>query len=163
MTMDRVRRDRFAAQPIPLTWEIPAAILAVALLLAAGTPLVVQGIAVKVLTGSFAWPDGRVPEALIGLIGGQFGRGIAPSAASALPGDGVMWTISIASEVVVLVLAVVGGLWVRDLVAGQRVRHGLAVRSQAVAALGIARLRANASVVRPDLYAGSRVRRSRMR
>ena len=76
MTMDPTRRDRFAGQPIPLTWEIPAAVSAGIVMLLAGTPLAVQGIVTYVLDGVFVWPKDRLRVALVGLLHGEFGHGI---------------------------------------------------------------------------------------
>ena len=153
MTMDRARRDRFAGQPIPLTWEIPVAVFAGIVLLLAGTPLVVQGIVTHVLNGAFIWPEGRLQVALIGLLHGEFGHGIPAATAGQLPHDGVMWILTAVAEIAVVSAVAVVAIRARDVAMGARARNGLATRGHASEALGRRRLRATASVVRPDLRA----------
>lgn len=156
MTMDRVRRDRFAHQPIPLTWEIPAAVIAGVVVLLAGTPLAVQGMVAFVVDGVFVWPEGSLQVALIGLAHGEFGHGIPATIGSQLPNDSTMWALTVVTETAIVTLGALVAIRTRDLMLGARARQGLANRGQAAEALGRARLRAAASVVRPDLRAPGR-------
>lgn len=150
MSMERSRRDRFANR-VPLTWEIPAFAALIGLFLLLVTPLLVQGVVALVAAGEFAWPNQNLITAYGGLFQGRFGAGLSDGASAALPGDAVMWFLTVLGEFVVFGAAVVVGLWMRDL-AGWNVRHGLATATQASEALGLPRLRANAAVIRPDLY-----------
>jgi hypothetical protein len=160
MSMERARRDRFAMHTVPLTWEIPAAVTVGVLLLIAATPLVVQGLAAWLVAGTFAWPTNHLGTALTGLVRGQFGEGLAANLAPQLPPAVLMWALTVVGEVVVLGAALVVGLWMRDLVGGSNARHGLATSVQAAEALGLPRLRKSAPVIRPDLVARRRLRRS---
>lgn len=156
MTMDQARRDRFAGQPIPLTREMPAAVFTGIIMLLAGTPLVVQGIVTYVLDGVFVWPEGRLQVALIGLLHGEFGHGVPAANAGKLPSDGVMWVLTAVAEITAAIAGALVAIRVRDVAMGARARHGLATRGHASEALGRARLRATASVVRPDLRSPGR-------
>lgn len=152
MSLQQARRDRFATHPVPLTWELPVAVLTVGLLLAAVTPLVVQAAVAWVYTGEQAWPHHLTP-ALASLAHGDFGTALPPHVADALPSDRLMWVLTAVGEALVLGSAVTAGLWLREVSGGAgRARHGLATPAQAARALGLARLRRTARVIRPDLY-----------
>ena len=153
MSMDRSRRDRFATHAVPLTWEVPAALTAAILFLVVVTPLILQGLVAWLVAGTFAWPTYHLGAALLGLLHGHFGHGLAPSLASQLPSDALLRVLTGVGEAVVLATAVVVGLRMRDLVGGGNARHGLATSAQAAEALGRPRLRRSAGVIRPDLYA----------
>jgi hypothetical protein len=147
MSMERSRRDRFATQPVPVTWEVPAVVTLVVLFLLVLTPVVVQGLMAWLVSGTFAWP-GDLGQALLGLLRGRFGEGLAPR-----PSDALLWVLAAVGEFFVLGAALVVGVWMRELVAGGNARHGLATSVQAAQALGLTRLRRSAAVIRPDLYA----------
>lgn len=150
MSMERDRHDRFRTQPVPLTWEIPALIAAAALVLVALTPLLVQSLVCWTLGGGFVWP--RDLRAALTAIGhGEFGAGLRPRPAHALPPTPVMWVASAAGEVLVLSAGIVLGVRLRSLI-GRSPGHGLATARQAAEALGCRRLRRDAAVIRPDLY-----------
>jgi hypothetical protein len=152
MSMERSRRDRFATKTVPLTWEIPAAVMLAGLFFSLVTPMVVQGLVGFATSGDFAWPTNQLFDAYGGLLHGHFGAGLRRGVAAGLPPDGVMWLLTILGEVLVLGAAVVVGLWMRE-VTGTNPRHGLATATQAAEALGLPRLRKSAAVIRPDLYA----------
>lgn len=152
MSMERSRRDRFSTHRVPLTWEVPTAVLLATLFCGLCTPLVVQGVVGLATTGEWAWPTDHLIEAYAGLLQGHFGHGLPHGLAAALPPDRVMWALTVIGEVLVLGAVVVVGFWLREL-AGADSRHGLAASSQAAEALGLPRLRKTAAVVRPDLYA----------
>lgn len=160
MSMDHSRRDRFARQPVPLTWELPAAIAAVVLIALVLMPLVIQGLMGMVAGDGFAWPHGRLVPALLGLTHGRFGVGLPVAVAVRLPVPGVLWAATVAGDVIALGVTTVAALVLRD-VAGLGARHGLATRNQAAGALGRARLRAAAPVIRPDLHRPRRLPRPR--
>ena len=152
MSMERSRRERFRNQPIPLTWEVPLLVCVVGLFLALITPLVVQGMTCVLLGGSFAWPVGELPAALLGLARGGFGAGLPATVATELPPDSVMWAATLIGEIVVLGSLWILVFWVRELL-GIGGNRGLASSAQAAGALGVKRLRKRAAVIRPDLYA----------
>ena len=160
MSMERSRRDRFSTHAVPLTWEIPAAVIGAGLLFILITPLVVQGVVGWATSGDFAWPTRHLLDAYGGLLHGRFGAGLRRDVAAGLPPDTVMWVLTVIGEVLVLGAAVVVGVWMRDLT-GTNTHHGLATATQAAEALGLPRLRKTAAVIRPDLYAPAR-RRSRV-
>jgi hypothetical protein len=154
MSMERSRRDRFATNTVPLTWEIPAAVILAGLFVILLTPLVVQGIVGWATSGEFAWPTKHLLDAYGGLLHGHFGAGLRPGVAEGLPPDPVMWLLTVLGEVLVMGAAVVLGLWMRE-VTGTNSRHDLATSTKAAEALGLPRLRRSAAVIRPDLYARS--------
>lgn len=154
MSMERSRHDRFAANRVPLTWEIPVAVILAGLFLILITPLVVQGVAGWTTSGGFAWPRKHLLGAYGELLHGHFGKGLRPRVTAGLPSDSVMWLLTIVGEALVLCAAIVFGRWMRDLT-NINSRHGLATATQAAEALGLPRLRKSAAVIRPDLYARS--------
>lgn len=158
MSMDRSRRARFT-NGAPTRGEFAVAVLLAGVFLVLLTPLVVQAALSWVTSGVFAWPDGRLLDAYVGLLHGQFGAGLPRRAVEDLPPDVAMWVLTLAGEVLVLGAAVVVGMWLRE-ATGTNSRHGLATPTQAAEALGVPRLRASAAVVRPDLYARSSRRTS---
>lgn len=150
MSLERSRRERFGSQPVPLTWELPALLVATTLACVVMTPLVVQGLTCALLTGRFAWPSGEVATALDGLVRGDFGAGLPTRVAQGLPPDAAMWATTLAAEILVLGSILLFGKWLRDL-AGMGPHRGLATPGQAAEALGLKTLRQKTSVVRPDL------------
>jgi uncharacterized membrane protein len=158
MSMERSRRDRFT-NLAPTAAEFTVAVLLVALFCVLTTPLVVQGVAAAATSGDFTLPEGRLLNAYVGLLHGQFGAGLPRGVAAALPSDAVMWVLTLLVEVLVLGAAVVVAKKMRE-VTGTGSRHGLATTTQAAHALGVPRLRHSAAVVRPDLYARPGRRRS---
>lgn len=52
MSMERSRRERFATQPVPMTWEVPATVTLAVLFLLVLTPLVVQGLVARLVAGA---------------------------------------------------------------------------------------------------------------
>lgn len=162
MSMERSRRDRFAAPNAAVELERPLVVVLVALavlFLIAMTPLVTQALIAELIAGAgAAWPSSHVGSALLGLVHGHFGAGLPAADAHRLPDDGWMWTFTVVAEVLVASAVMVLGVWARDVVAGNS-RHGLATAAQAAEALGLPRLRKSAGVVRPDLYARTKGRR----
>ncbi|WP_165821189.1 hypothetical protein [Nocardioides gansuensis] len=139
-----------------MTWEIPVAVAVFTVLMVMLIPLGVQAVVGWVVAGEFAWPAGRLGGAVLGLLHGQFAVGLPVHVAGRMPADGVMWVLAIVGEGIVLGAALVVGLWMRDVMGGTRVRHGLATSALSADALGLPRLRRSAAVIRPDLYARRR-------
>ncbi len=158
MSMQRSRHDRFREHPVPLTWELPVLAALVGLLIAAMTPLVVQGLACWLSGAAFAWPTGQTPAALVGLAQGRFGVGLAQASADRLPSDPVLWIATAVAEVSLVAGVVLVTCWMRAAL-GLSGHRGLATAAQARAALGAAALRRRAAVVRPDLYGSRRATR----
>lgn len=150
MSMDRSRRARFATVA-PTTGEYTAAALLVGAFLLFLTPVALQAIVSRVVSGEFAWPDGSLLGSYAGLVNGHFGAGLPRRIEGALPADEVMWLLTVAGEVLVLGAGALAGTRMRSLT-GTSSRHGLATPAQATQALGLPRLRASAPVIRPDLH-----------
>ena len=149
MSMQRARDQRFATAAKPTTWEIPFFVAVVSLFFVAMTPLVVQGVVLWFVTGTFVWPNGQVWEAIGGFAQAQPGVGLPAGVQGTVP-HGVVLALTGLSEVVVACLLVVVFLKAREFRGVGR--SGLANTAQAVEALGVQRLHRNAAVVRPDLY-----------
>jgi hypothetical protein len=148
MKMQHARRTN----PYPWTWEIPATIIAVMLL--------VLGIAVHVaraianLFAGAGWqltPRPALFSSLPRLIGGDAGAGLAD-----VPGgyasSGALWFWIATNEVVVLALVVLVTRWGLVHWGPGRIQ-GMASPSEAEQLLGLSRVRRNAPIIRPDLYA----------
>lgn len=151
MSMERSRHDRFS-NAAPTADEIHSALLLALLVALLTMPLVTQGLVASLTAGTFAWPDARLVDAYAGLGQGHFGAGLRPGVALSLPPDAVMWVVTVAAEAVALAVVVAAGRTVGALGSGLSSRHGLASNAQASRALGRARLRRSAGVVRPDMY-----------
>jgi hypothetical protein len=151
--MQRSRRN----DPYPFTWEIPAAIIAGALL------VLVLGVhigraAANLLAGAgWAWPDREeLFRSLPAILGGDGGAGL-PRAFHGGAGQSALWTSIGVCELLLLILlgwAFKTGL---DRWGPHRVQ-GMATRAQAEQMLGRTRLRKASAVVRPDLYGKQRSR-----
>lgn len=153
MSMQRARDKRFATATKPTTWETPFFVAVVSLFFVAMTPLVVQGVVLWFVTGTFVWPNGQVWEAISGFAQAQPGVGLPAEARGALP-HGVVLALTGLAEVAVACLLVVVFLKVQAFHGVGR--SGLADTAQAVEALGVQRLHRNAAVIRPDLYGHGR-------
>jgi len=148
MKMQHARRTN----PYPWTWEIPAAIIAVVLLVLGFALHLARAIA-NLFAGA-GWqltPRPALFSSLPRLIGGDAGSGL-PDAQTGYASSGALWFWSAATELVVLVIVV---LVLRRGLAqwGPGRIQGMASPSEAEELLGLSRLRRNGPVIRPDLYA----------
>jgi hypothetical protein len=137
--------------PYPWTWEIPAGIaLVILLVLVCGVHLG-RGIA-NVLTGAgWAFP-GRVDlfKSLPDVLRGDAGAGLDDHDGY-MPSPATLWTWTVVTEVMLLAVCVFVLKMVLDRWGPGRMR-GMASRGEAERLLGATRLRKVRSVVRPDLY-----------
>jgi hypothetical protein len=137
--------------PYPWTWEIPAGIaLVILLVLVCGVHLG-RGIA-NVLTGAgWAFP-GRVDlfKSLPDVLRGDAGAGLDDHDGY-MPSPATLWTWTVVTEVMLLAVCVFVLKMVLDRWGPGRMR-GMASRGEAERLLGVTRLRKVRSVVRPDLY-----------
>lgn len=141
--------------PYPLTWEVPAGILATAaLLLVLGVHLG-RGLANWSADAGWHWPQ---PTALFtslpAILGGDADAGLPTAlAGAATPSELLGWVI--AAEILILLAGIIltaAGLrrW------GPGRLKGMATPAEAEASLGVSRLRRVRRVIRPDLYSANR-------
>lgn len=146
--MQQARRTN----PYPWTWEIPALIV--------GAVLLLMGIALhlaRAIANLFAgagWqltPRPALFSSVPGLIGGDAGAGLI-DAQIGYASSGALWFWIAATELVVLVIVVLVLRWGLAQWGPGRIQ-GMASPREAEQLLGRSRLRRNAPVIRPDLYA----------
>ncbi|KAA1397777.1 hypothetical protein [Aeromicrobium ginsengisoli] len=138
--------------PYPWTWEIPALIVG-AVLLAMGIALHLARAIANVFAGA-GWqltPRPALFSSLPRLIGGDAGAGLADEQ-TGYASSGVLWFWIAATELVVLVIVVLVLRWGLAQWGPGRIQ-GMASPSEAEQLLGLSRLRRNAPIIRPDLYA----------
>jgi hypothetical protein len=138
---------------LPLAWEVPVAGLAGGLLAAAMLLLAGRGVASALGGDGFLWPHGGPPilASIGGLLTGHIDRGLTAAEAGRLPSPLVVYTVIVASEVVLVgVMARLVLLWWRHL--GPGARDGMASRAEVEAVLGVANLRRRRALIRPDLH-----------
>ena len=136
----RVQQSRHDV--LPLTWEIPAAISACWLVLAALEVPAALAAASWVSGRGFAWPDRPLPEVLAAVLHGEAGVGKSPQALGYL--------LVVTGQVLVAAIAVAALMvWAR--MCGPGAQLGLAGRREVAAVLGTGNLRRRRSVIRPDL------------
>jgi type IV secretion system protein VirD4 len=149
--MSSIRRER--RDPLPLTWELPAAATLVwaavaAMLLPAG-----RGAASWLTGAGWVWPktEAGLTASLVGLLTGHPSRGLIAPTASALPTASVVYLLVTLVEVAWLIVSLlVLREWWRTW--GPGMREGLADRAEVEKVLGRSRMRRNRNVIRPDLY-----------
>lgn len=144
--MQRSRRR----DPIPWTWEIPAAIvLAVLVVLTLGVQLG-RSIANLLSGDGWAWvPRTDLFSSLPGVLAGHAQSGL--TGVHHVAGARLLWTCVIVVEIGLTVAACWGVKAGMDRWGPNRLR-GMASRDEAEKLLGRSRLREAAPVIRPDLY-----------
>lgn len=144
----------------PSTWEIPAAfgltwLVAAALILPGG-----RGAAGALFGGGWVWPQGS--HALVAAVGGLFtgdvAAGLVVGDAALLPSAAVVYAVIAAGQLLLVAGTVWAGLWWRRTF-GSGSRTGMADRGEVEAVLGVSRLRAARSLIRPGLYPAGRTAR----
>ena len=153
--MSRIRRER--RDPLPLTWELPAAaalawVAVAAMLLPAG-----RGAASWLTGRGWVWPKtgAGLTASLIGLLAGHPSYGLTAPTASALPAAGVVYLLVTLVELAWLIVSLlILRAWWRTW--GPGMREGLADRAEVEKVLGLSRMRRNRNVIRPDLYGRSK-------
>ena len=152
----RVQRPR--SDVLPLTWEIPAAVVAAWSLLALLLLPAAQGLAAALSGHNFGWPRGALIDSILGLVAGQPGRGLPPGQVAELPPMATVYTVIALAEVALTAVSVYGLTWWWRTV-GPGAQHGLATTAEVRRILGPANLRQRRFTIRPDLHRPRRHRR----
>jgi type IV secretion system protein VirD4 len=140
-----------------VSWEIPAAGVAVWLLAALLIFPAGQGAAASLFGGVWVWPRGssELMSSIGGLATGHLGRGLAAAEVGQLPGAGAVFLLVVVGQVLLVAAAIwAGALWWGHL--GPGVRKGMADRFEVESVLGLSRLRRARKLIRPDLYGSER-------
>jgi hypothetical protein len=150
MRVQSRRTDAF-----PTTWEIPVGIglvwlLAAFLALPAG-----QGLAFALQGDGFVWPGPRLGESLLGLLGGEPGRGLGADLRSDVPPVVLVYAVAVVVELALAAAALVGLAWWWRIV-GPYAQFGLAHKHEVAEVLGRGHLMRRRGTIRPDLGAGGR-------
>jgi len=153
--MSNIRRER--PDPLPLTWELPAAatlawVAVAATLLPAG-----RGVATWLTGAGWVWPQkgAGLSASVAGLLAGHPAAGLTTADASRMPGPAVVYLVVVLAEVAWLTFGLLGlGIWWRTW--GPGMRQGLADRFEVEKVLGLSRIRRDRNVIRPDLYGKTR-------
>ncbi|MGB8382183.1 MAG: hypothetical protein WCG47_13255, partial [Dermatophilaceae bacterium] len=148
MRTNRVGRRQ--PDPFPLTWEVPTALAACWLALAAATLLAAQASAGWLTGHSWLWPEPpQLLTAVGGLLSGRIGAGLRVG--SGLPPAGLVYPLVGVFELALLAATcwAAARLWTAY---GPSRRYGMATRADALTALGVGRLRRVRRIIRPDLY-----------
>lgn len=135
---------------MPLTWEIPAAIVLSWLVLALAALPAGQALASLVTGDGLLWPHGLVASALH-LVQGEPGAGLALSERASLPPTGAVYAGVVTAEGLVALLGAFAlVVWWRT--GGPGTQWGIARRRDVVPVLGVRNLRERRHLIRPDLY-----------
>jgi len=150
-----VRVQSRRTDTFPTTWEIPVGIglvwlLAAFLALPAG-----QAIAYALQGDGFVWPGPRLGESLLGLLGGEPGRGLGAELRSELPPVPLVYAAAIVVEIALAAAVVLGFAWWWRTV-GPYAQFGMAPRHEVAAVLGRGHLMRRRGTIRPDLRGGGR-------
>ena len=147
MRIQQARRTN----PYPWTWEIPTAAIVVALLLMIFALHLARAIAYFVSGAGLQFtPRPMLFSAIPGLVTGDTGAGLAASGAHVTNGQLWIW-IGQTELFVLLAMGVLVRSGLRRWGPGRI--QGMATPNEAEQLLGVSRLRRNAQVIRPDLYA----------
>lgn len=150
MRVQSRRTDAF-----PTTWEIPVGIglvwlLAAFLALPAG-----QAIAYALQGDGFVWPGPRLGESLLGLLGGEPGRGLGADLHSDLPPVALVYVAAVVVELALAASALFGfTYWWRAV--GPYAQFGMAPKHEVAAVFGRGHLMRRRGTIRPDLVGGGR-------
>lgn len=136
--------------PYPLTWEIPAGILATAALLLALGVHVGRGIATWFAGAGWHWPaPAALFSSLPAVLGGDAEAGLDQAAAASVQRAQVLgWIVAV--EAVLLLAGIVAGAWCLRRWGPGRLK-GMATAAEAEASLGVSRMRRVRTIIRPDL------------
>jgi hypothetical protein len=150
-----VRVQSRRTDAFPTTWEIPVGIglvwlLAAFLALPAG-----QGLAFALQGHGFVWPGPRLGESLLGLLGGDPGRGLGAGLRSDGPPVALVYTAAVVVELTLAAAALVGLVWWWRTV-GPYAQFGMAAKHEVVEVLGRSQLMRRRRTIRPDLVGGGR-------
>ncbi|MEP7194225.1 MAG: conjugal transfer protein [Actinomycetota bacterium] len=149
--MSSIRRER--RDPLPLTWELPAAATLAWVAVAATLLPAARGAATWLTGAGWVWPKQGtgLTVSLAGLLTGHPGAGLTTADATRLPASGVVYLLVVLAEVAWLILSLLAaGIWWRTW--GPGTHEGLADRFEVEKVLGRSRIRRDRKVIRPDLY-----------
>lgn len=149
-----MRVQSLRSDPLPLTWEIPTALILCWALGAVIALPVGQGISHVLMGEPFAWPAGRLPQSVVGLASGRPGVGLPSSGSDGPPAMAVFACIAVVEVVLTVLVVWVASVWWRTIGPGAQI--GLATRHEARAVLGKGALRRRGKTIRPDLAQRSR-------
>ncbi len=148
-----MRVQRSHVDVLPLTWEVPVALVASWGLLSALALAVGRGLACVLCGGDFAWPNGTLVRSLVGLLTGEVGEGLTAAQAADLPSSFVVYaTVSVLELIVAATFGWAVALWWRSV--GPGAQFGMADRGEVAAVLGSGNLRGSRRIIRPDLFGG---------
>ena len=138
--------------PYPLTWEVPAGVAALWILLALLSVHVGRALANATAGAGWRWPTGTaLISSLPKVVTGHATAGIpGPMPVTAAPATVIGWII--ATELVLLAAVIAASSWTWRRYGSGRML-GMAEAAQAEQILGLRRLRTVRRIIRPDLYA----------
>lgn len=136
--------------PYPFTWEIPAGVIAIWLLLASIGVHIGRGLANLTAGGGWTWPPGKALfTSLPAILAGNPRAGLATPGGAASPATLIGFIIAV--QVLLLAGMIAGAVWALRRWGPHRMK-GMASQDEAEKILGLSRLRRVAGIVRPDLY-----------
>ena len=148
MKLQQARRTN----PYPWTWEIPVAVIVAVLLIMAVALHAARTIANAVVGGGWHFPPrSELFSSLPGLVTGDATSGLATTPDASATDHQLWFWIALTELVVIVVTAFIMRTVLRQHGPGRI--QGMASPSEADRLLGTARLRRNAAMIRPDLYA----------
>ena len=114
-----------------------------------------QGLAFALRGEGFVWPGPQLGESLLGLLGGDPGRGLPSELRAAVPPSPLIYVVVVLLEVALATLAFVGFVkWWRTV--GPLAQFGMAAKHEVTAVLGRRQLMRRGRTIRPDLVRGGR-------
>ena len=154
MTSPPQRRD---PQPMGRSGEVALVALAGVVMLLGFAALAGLCATSALAGGGWVWPHGSdtIGAVLAGLLTGHPGQGLPPELAARVPGPVAVYLGVALAELVMLLVATVGGVLFWRYHRPVDARRGMATRSEAAQVLGRSRLRAARAIIRPDLHSPS--------
>jgi hypothetical protein len=114
-----------------------------------------QGVAFALQGDGFVWPGPRLGESLLGLFGGEPGRGLGAELRADLPPVALVYTAAIVVEMTLATAALAGFTWWWRTV-GPYAQFGMAAKHEVIEVLGRAQLMRRRGTIRPDMGGGGR-------
>ena len=146
--MQQARRTN----PYPWTWEIPGAVIVAVILVMVVALHLARAIANAVVGGGWQFtPRTELFSSLPGLVTGDATSGLATTPDAYATAHQLWFWIALTELVVIVIIALVMRTVLRQYGPGRI--QGMASPSEADRLLGTVRLRRNAAMIRPDLYA----------
>ena len=146
--MQQARRTN----PYPWTWEIPGAVIVAVILVMMAALHLARAIANAVVGGGWQFPPRtELFSSLPGLVTSDATSGLATTPDAYARANQLWFWIALTKLVVIVVIALVMRTVLRQYGPGRI--QGMASPREADQLLGTARLRRNAAMIRPDLYA----------